>query len=179
MELQFHVFRHVEMPDGLKWQVIDVCTAAFDSSYEGLFSYLPTDAIHVMGHHAGKVISHVVITERWCRAGTGPDLRCAYFDAVATRPEEQGNGYGAQTLEFAIRLCAERFSLCALSADAAIGWYERLGFLRWMGPLSIETPDGLSTHTTPPSITVLVFPLVEHLDLNLPLRGNWRPGLGW
>jgi aminoglycoside 2'-N-acetyltransferase I len=73
----------------------------------------------------------------------------------------------------------ERFELGALGTGSH-GFYERLGWLTWMGPTSVRTANG--PRRTPDEdgyVMVLPTPASPPLDLTAPISCEWRPGDVW
>jgi aminoglycoside 2'-N-acetyltransferase I len=69
------------------------------------------------------------------------------------------------------------YDLGALAAtDEAIGVYERHGWRRWTGPLSVLTPRGI---TPTPDERGAIFVLGDTLDRTRELTCDWRDGDVW
>lgn len=95
------------------------------------------------------------------------DVRVGYLEDVATRVDRRGQGLGTALLRAARPLIEERSQL-GLLATGEFGFYEREGWVRWRGLLSVWESDGSVTRTpaedgfvmglflphTPPAITV-------------------------
>ena len=69
------------------------------------------------------------------------------------------------------------FDLGALSPSQP-GWYERLGWERWQGPLFI-VKDGVAEATPDECVLIYRTPRTGALDLTAPLTGEWRPFEFW
>jgi aminoglycoside 2'-N-acetyltransferase I len=69
------------------------------------------------------------------------------------------------------------FELGALSTGSH-GFYERLGWQRWSGPLAMRTESGL-VPTPSDELMVLVLPHTPTLDLSQPMTAEWREGELW
>ena len=69
------------------------------------------------------------------------------------------------------------FELGGLSTGIP-GFYERLGWEQWRGPLAIRIDDGLLP-TPLDSAMVLRLPCSPKLDVDAPMSAEWRPGELW
>ena len=50
-------------------------------------------AVHVLGRLGPKLVTHALWVTRWLQAGTGPLLRTAYVEAVATEAAYRKRGF--------------------------------------------------------------------------------------
>ena len=125
----------------------------------------------------GALITHAAVVGRTLEVA-GASLATGYVEAVATRPELQGQGHGSAVMTVVNTFLQERYELGALSGDAA--FYGRLGWILWRGPTwyrrgarRVRTPeeDGgvlvLPTRSTPP------------LDFDGDIVADWREGDVW
>lgn len=125
-----------------------------------------------------EIIAHAAVVEREIHVDGRP-LRTGYVEAVATAPDRQGNGFGSLVMADATSYIRERFELGALGTGRH-RFYERLGWLTWIGPLFVRTADG--TRRTPDEdgyLLVLSTPSSPTLDLTATLSCDWRPGDVW
>lgn len=156
--------------------------AAFGSDDEERFT--DDDWEHAIGglHFVldldGKVLCHASVVERKLEVGGHP-LRTGYVEAVATSPGRQGAGFGSLVMADVTAWIHERFELGALGTGRH-HFYERLGWLTWVGPSSVRTSDGLRP-TPDEDGHILVLPTSSSptLDLAAPISCDWRPGDGW
>jgi GNAT superfamily N-acetyltransferase len=157
--------------------VIALCSDVFHVDYEYYMELCP-DRMHVLGYADGQLVAHAVWLERRLRAGAGPWLNAAYVEGVATRASFRRHGFGSAVMRRLHREISDH-DLGALSpAREYEGWYARLGWLRWRGPLQIEHAG----HIEPtPDDCVLVYPTPHTgaLDLSASLTGEWRPFEPW
>ena len=71
------------------------------------------------------------------------------------------------------------FQLAALCpSDRGQALYSRLGWERWIGPLSIRQDAGV-IETPEESVMIYRLPLSPPLDLTVPMSAEWRPGELW
>jgi aminoglycoside 2'-N-acetyltransferase I len=162
-----------------QWQaIVDLCTAAYDEDFNDIFAALP-GTVHVLGYHAGVLVSHAAWVTRWLQpAGLNP-LRTAYIEAVATDPAHQGRGYASAVMRHLAGQLDDYdlYDLAGLSpSDPA--FYARLGWELWRGPLAIRTADGL-LETPDEQVMVLRLPRTPPLDLEGLLTAEWRMGELW
>jgi aminoglycoside 2'-N-acetyltransferase I len=147
----------------LRSEIVRLCVAAHrEQDFENLFTYLPGDGLHVLAADAEQVVGHAVVTTRWLQPGTLPPLRTAYVDAVATSPGHQGRGIGTAVMRYLADAVAD-FDLACLEADRP-GFYERLGWQEWRGPLGGRSEQGLIATPDQAGIMILRLPATPRLD---------------
>ncbi len=155
--------------------VVALCSEVFNLDY-AFYMNLGLYRVHVLGYLGERLVAHALWLTRRLRIGDGPWLEAAYVEGVATHADFRGRGYGSVVMR---RLQDEvsDFDLAALSPSDA-GWYERLGWERWQGPLFI-VKDGAVQPT--PDDEVLVYRTLRsgELDLDAALTGEWRPFELW
>jgi GNAT superfamily N-acetyltransferase len=155
--------------------VIELCSQVFELDY-AFYMELPYERVHVLGYAGQRLVSHALWLERRLRVGAGPWLSAAYVEGVATHAAYRRRGHGSavmRRLEYEIR----GYDLGALSPRRP-EWYERLGWVRWQGPLfilkdvdTLETPDEC--------VMVLRTPCSGEIDISSSLTGEWRPFELW
>jgi aminoglycoside 2'-N-acetyltransferase I len=134
--------------------------------------------VHVVLDVDGEVVCHASVVERELRMGDRP-LRTGYVEAVATIPDRQGQGLGSLVMGEVNAIIRDGFELGALGTGSN-GFYERLGWVTWLGPTYVRAPDGLQrTQDEDGGIMVLETPTSPALDLGAPLSCEWRPGDVW
>ena len=165
MEPDVRVLATEELSQARRSEVVDVCIAAHDEqNFTNLFlRYIPSGGRHVLGYRGSELISHAVATTRAAQPESLPVLRTAYIDAVSTLPEYQGQGWGSAVMR---RLAAEidDYEIGCLQTDKP-GFYERLGWELWRGPLAGRGDDGLIP--TPDQRGVMILRLRQTPALNL------------
>lgn len=135
--------------------------------------------VHVLLVDEGTVLTHAAVVERLLRAGDRV-VRTGYVEAVATRPERQGEGLGSRTMERIGTLIRQRFELGALGTGRW-SFYERLGWERWRGPTFVRTVDGTlrRTEDDDDGVMVLRTGASAGLDLTGSLTCDERIGDDW
>lgn len=156
--------------------IISFCTRAYGEDMQPVFSTF-CNATHVLGFYNGSLASHALWVTRLLQAGNLPLLRTAYVEAVATDPAWRNRGFATAIMR---RVAAEirAFDLAALS-PFDVGYYSRLGWEVWQGPLFIRTHDGLQPSPEDEVVMILRLPKTPPLDLTQPLSAEWREGELW
>jgi aminoglycoside 2'-N-acetyltransferase I len=171
--------RSDELSDAERANVIEVCVAAHESEeFRKLFTYFSGGDRHFLGYRGADLASHAVVSTRWLQPG-GSDVVCtAYVDAVSTRPDMQRLGCSSAVMR---RLAAsiDDYDIACLQTDIP-GFYERLGWELWRGPLAGRDGDRLIP--TPEQRGVMVLRLARTsptLDLDRPLSIEVQPDRIW
>jgi aminoglycoside 2'-N-acetyltransferase I len=157
----------------------EVLTLCHDAYGEELSHYLQDvgPGVHLLGSVDGALVSHAMIVTRELRAEGSAAWVTAYVELVATRPDRQRQGFGSRVMR-ALVPHMHRFDIAALS-PAREAFYERLGWERWRGPLSVRTHTG-SIATPDEQLMVLRLPRTPAvLNLEAPLSIEWRAGEAW
>ncbi len=163
----------------LRKEITTTCNAAFGQDFGALFSLLPPDGLHFLGRLEGKLVTHLVVTDRSLRFGPGRWLRTAYLDAVATLPDCRAKGHAGVLLDRAAALCGTSHDLLALSAGRET-LYRRHGFATWRGPLFLENEDASGASEVHPEELLMLRAAGEALpEAGTSLTANWRPGGGF
>ena len=126
----------------------------------------------------GEPIAHASVVERLLETA-GTKLRTGYVEAVATRPDRQGEGLATQILNAVtvhIRLLYELGALSTGEND----FYSRVGWETWRGKTYVRTDDGLKrTEEEDGAIMILRTASTLDLDLDEAISCEWRPGDVW
>ena len=134
--------------------------------------------LHCIALLDGQTVAHAAVVERELHAGERP-LRTGYVEAVATAPALQGRGVGTLVMRAANEHILGSYELGALGTGEH-GFYERLGWRTWQGPLFVRTPEvERRTLDEDGGIMVLSTPTTGPLDLAAPLSCDWRAGDVW
>ncbi|CAG0942892.1 Aminoglycoside 2'-N-acetyltransferase [Anaerolineae bacterium] len=155
--------------------VIALCSRAFETDFAPLFNTF-CEPTHVLAKLDGVLVSHALWVTRWLQAGSGPLLRTAFVEAVATDPAYQGRGYATQVMQ-TVQAALIDYDLAGLSTGRP-GFYARLGWQSWRGPLFVRTEVGLLATPTD-SVMILSLLHTPPLDLDGPLSAEWRVGELW
>ncbi len=156
-------------------EIIQLCTEAYDEDFSSFFKTLP-GTTHLLGRVDGKLVSHLAWVTRWLQPAGERLLKTAYVEAVATAPAQQGKGYASRLLNEAVGRLQE-YDLGALSPSDA-GFYERLGWALWHGPLGIRTAAGIDP-TPQEEVMIMRLEKTPELDLSVLLTAEWREGELW
>ena len=173
--LSIDTCRTSSMSPELRSEVLDMCNVAFGQPVDAFFRILPPDGLHLLGREDGKLVAHLVITDRCFRPEGGPNLRTAFIDAVATLPDFRRRGFAGALLKRAVELCGARFDLLALFMTSP-ELYTRYGFVKWHGRLSNEKESGVGVEVSPGqgSLMVRVTNMSVLPDFSKPMTSNWR-----
>jgi GNAT superfamily N-acetyltransferase len=156
-------------------QIVALCTRAFNSDYAPIMGTF-TAPTHVLAYRKGELVSHALwITRAITYAGTVP-LLAAYVEGVVTEPRWQGRGWGTAVMQH-LQTAIVSFDLAALSA-AQPGWYGRLGWEMWQGPLFVQTSTGLQA-TPGEDVMILRLSGTPPIDVTHSLAVSWRLGEFW
>jgi len=147
----------------------DVTEADWEHALGGVHA-LVWDGPALIGH--GAVIQRRLLHQ-------GRALRAGYVEAVAVRPDRQGEGHGAALMGALERVLRGAYDLGALgSSEEGAGFYAARGWKLWQGPSSALTPAGI--RPTPGEDGCLyVFELAVPLDISGELTCDWRDGDVW
>jgi aminoglycoside 2'-N-acetyltransferase I len=133
---------------------------------------------HVLVTEGGTLVAHAAVVPRDLYVDGRP-VDAGYVEAVATTPARQGEGLGTLALREVDRLLRRHHQLGALSTGAH-GFYERLGWERWLGPTFVRTGEGaVRTPDEDDGIMVLRFGSTATVDLGAPLSCEAREGDDW
>jgi aminoglycoside 2'-N-acetyltransferase I len=137
-----------------------------------------TGGIHVLLEQAGEIRSHAAVVERELHADEHR-LRTGYVEAVATSPEHQRRGLGAEVMRAVGEHLDHVFELGALDSGLP-AFYERLGWVVWQGPTFVRTEIGpMRTAEEDGAVMVRRTPRTPALDPTAPISCEWRPGDVW
>jgi GNAT superfamily N-acetyltransferase len=136
-EIELVTLRTVDVDDRLTADLIAMCGRAFREPFERPW-HAVGEGTHVVALLDGAAVGHALIIERMIEIGTQRPLRLrtAYLENVATEPRVQGRGIGSAVMRQAHAL-VDRYELGAL-ATASNGFYERLGWATWRGPVHVR-----------------------------------------
>lgn len=161
-------------PDDKK-EIVELCTRAFEEDFSSLFHFVQS-CDHVLARLGGRLVGHAVWSTRWLQPEGSAALRTAYVDAVATDPALWRSGVGRAVMG---RLADEvrGYDIGGLSTGVP-AFYERLGWVRWLGPTGVRT-ESCVVPTPEETIMILRTPRTPALDLRSLLTVEWRDGEPW
>jgi aminoglycoside 2'-N-acetyltransferase I len=173
------MFATEELTPELRSAVIDVCIAAHEvEDFRNLFTtFIPSGGRHFLAFRGEELVSHAVVTPRWLQQAQEPIMRTAYVDAVSSLPSAQGLGFGSAAMR-ALVAAIDDFEVGCLQTDK-VGFYDRLGWELWRGPLAGR--DGDELIPTPDQRGVMIFrlPSTPQLDLDAQLSIERQPTRFW
>lgn len=134
--------------------------------------------LHVILDIEGEIAAHASVVARSLRIADRP-IRTGFVEAVAAGPAFRRRGFGTAVMRDVGAYIRDRFEIGALGTGEH-GFYERLGWQRWIGPSSVRAPDGeRATADDDGYIMVLPTPTSPPLRLDAPISCDWRPGDVW
>lgn len=120
--------------------------ALWDRAFDGRFSDHDAEhaygGVHVLAREDTQILGHASAVPRRIRFGDQPWLTVGYVEAVATDPERQGEGIARRTMERLHDEIRSRWPVALLSTGRATGFYESLGWERWLGLSYTRTAAG-------------------------------------
>jgi aminoglycoside 2'-N-acetyltransferase I len=157
--------------------VLELCKVAYGEDLTDLLRSCGP-GVHVLIRDDERLVSHAMWVTRWVQIESGPLLRTAYVEAVATDPVCRNLGLASRVMRRLLAEIPEEFDIAALS-PATISLYDRLGWRAWVGPLCVRMADG-STVATPEEV-LMVHELEgrPRVDVRRPISIEWRPGEVW
>ena len=134
--------------------------------------------MHAVAWHGDLLVGHAsVIQRRVVHAGRA--LRTGYVEGVGVHPVWQRQGIGGQMMQALEHVIKTAYEIGALGAtDEAVSLYEHRGWIRWRGPTSAITPDGI-VRTPDEDDCVYVLPCGTTMDVRGDLTCDWREGDVW
>jgi GNAT superfamily N-acetyltransferase len=164
-----------DLSPALRRATVDLCSAAYDEDFEPYLALLP-DPLHLLGLQGGTLVSHLAWVTRWLQVGSGRPLKTGFIEAVATAPAHQRQGHATRLLATAATRLDD-YEIGALSPSEP-GFYARLGWELWRGPLATRTDAGL-VPTPDEEVMILRLARTPALSLDEPLSVEWRVGEVW
>ena len=171
--IDIRFFKTEELERETRNAIVNLCVIAHrEEDFRNLFSYVSSGAWHFLAFQGEELVSHAMVTTRWLQPEGHPLLKTAYIDAVATLPAAQGRGYGSSLLRHLAQSIDDEYVIGCLETDDRAGFYERLGWELWLGPLAGRSEQGLIP--TPEQKGIMVLRLSQtppiHLDSILTIE---------
>ena len=158
-------FKTEELDAETRSAIIDLCVLAHrEDDFRNLFSYVPSGGLHVLAFQGEQLVSHAMVTTRWLQPEGHPVLKTAYIDAVATLPAHQGLGYGSALMRHLASRIDGEYDIACLETER-VGFYEKLGWQLWRGPLAGRSEQSLIP--TPEQSGIMILRLAQTPALNL------------
>ncbi|MFN8058562.1 MAG: GNAT family N-acetyltransferase [Vicinamibacterales bacterium] len=153
-----------------------------DEAFDGAFTSddwtHACGGVHVWLDGPSGVVSHGALVERTLVCA-GHTLRAGYVEAVATARVHRGQGHGTVVMQHIGDLIRGRHPIGALSTGAH-AFYEALGWERWRGPTSVDSPAGRQrTPNDDGGVMILRTPWTPALEVSAEIVCDWRSGDVW
>ncbi|MFN2235200.1 MAG: GNAT family N-acetyltransferase [Anaerolineales bacterium] len=157
-------------------EILALCSDAFEEDYAPYWETFENSS-HILAHLDGQLVSHALWITRWLQIGSGPLMRTAYVEGVATDARYRSQGYASAVME---RLEEEiiDYEIGGLS-PAETSLYTRLGWEYWRGPLFHRKDGALIRDPADEAIMILRLPKTPTLDMTQPISVEWRKGEVW
>jgi aminoglycoside 2'-N-acetyltransferase I len=134
--------------------------------------------MHALLWEGRELIGHASVIQRQLLYG-GRAWRTGYVEAVAVRADRRRSGHGGTLMDVSERIIRGAYEVGALgSTDAGAAFYAARGWLRWLGPCSALTPEGIVA-TPEEEGSIYVLPVTDQLDVSRELTCDWREGDAW
>lgn len=160
-------------------RIVDLCVAAHqEQDFKNLFSYVPSGGWHFLAYRGDELIGHAMVTTRWLQPEGYTLLKTAYIDAVSTLPAYQGQGYGSAVMRRLAGDIDHEYVVACLETDRE-GFYSRLGWETWRGPLAGRSEQGLVPTPDQRGIMILRLLQTPPLDLDSMLTIECQTGRIW
>jgi aminoglycoside 2'-N-acetyltransferase I len=171
-------FNTDDVSTGLLAEIRVLLDEAFDGDFDDTDWLHALGGVHVVAFENDEVRAHGSVVERLLEVGATP-VRTGYVEAVATRPSEQGRGWGTAVMAEIGTIVRSRFDMGAL-ATGEHAFYERLGWLRWRGPTAVRR-HGALVRTPEDDDAVMVLPVAgaASIELTATIACNDRHGDVW
>jgi aminoglycoside 2'-N-acetyltransferase I len=160
--------------------MLDALTTLLDAAFD---DWTPNDTDHTFGGlHAmvwddARLLAHASLVQRTLLLGDRPS-RVGYVEGVAVHPDHRRRGLGAAVMQAVEQVAERAYPLAALStSQAARGFYEARGWLRWEGSTAVMSPSGLVRTPDDDGGVYVRSPIP--LDVSTPIACDWRAGDVW
>jgi aminoglycoside 2'-N-acetyltransferase I len=157
-------------------EIITLCSQAYEEDYAPYLADFE-DSIHILARLEGVLVSHALWITRWLQVGTGPMMRTAYVEGVATEERYRGQGFASAVMEHLATEIAD-FDIGGLS-PAETSLYARLGWEYWQGQLFHRKDGQLIPDPADEEFMILRLPRTPELNLSEPISVEWREGEVW
>jgi aminoglycoside 2'-N-acetyltransferase I len=158
-------------------EIVALTSRAFKRDYTPYLEMF-SHSTHVLGRHQGKIVSHVLWITRWLQIWNGPLLKTAYIEGMATDLQYRNRGFASQLMQRAVAEVQD-YDIAALSTGSH-GFYERLGWRRWEGPLyTRKEKELIAMPEERGCVMVHSLPKTPLLDFTAPLSVEWREIEPW
>lgn len=135
--------------------------------------------VHVLVWQGADLIGHASAVPRMIRFGDQPWRTVGYVEGVATDPEHQHQGVGTRVMTRLHDEIGTRWGVALLSTGRATGFYELLGWRRWLGPSYTQTATGIVLDGEHGGLMVFSGDQRVVLDRTVAVTCQDRPGDAW
>jgi aminoglycoside 2'-N-acetyltransferase I len=158
-------------------EIVALTSQAFKRDYTP-FLEMFVNPSHILGRYHGQLVSYVLWITRWMQIGDAPPMRTAYIEGMATEISHRHKGFASQVMKTAIDAIND-YDIAAL-ATGSVGFYRRLGWQVWQGPLYCRKEKELIAMPGEQGcVMVYALPQTPPLDLKAPASIEWRAIEPW
>ena len=174
---ELRIAHTADLDDATRHAARDLLYDAFDDMTDEDWEH-SLGGMHATLWEGAELIGHASVIQRQLLYG-GRAWRTGYVEAVAVREDRRGSGHGGTLMNALERIIRGAYEVGALgSTDAGAAFYAARGWLRWLGPCSALTPEGI-VRTPEEEGYIYVFPVSHPLDIARELTCDWREGDAW
>jgi aminoglycoside 2'-N-acetyltransferase I len=175
--LNIQVKANTDLSSGEYSEIIALTSQAFERDYTPYMESFIFPA-HILARLNGKLVSYVAIVTRWTQIGTGPLLRTAAIEGMATELSCRHRGFASQLMRYAVAE-AQDCDIATLSTGIN-GFYSRLGWRVWEGPLyTRKEKELIAMPEEQGCVMFYALPKTPPLDITAPLSIEWRELEPW
>lgn len=166
-----------DLDDGTRSAIRGLLDSSFTTFTDDAFENV-LGGLHALAFEGNELVGHASVVQRRLLYD-GRALRAGYVEGVAVREDRRRQGHGQALMSALERAIHSAYDLGALGASAdGARLYTARGWLRWQGPSSAMTPDGIR-RTTSSDGAIYVLPVSIELDVSRELVCDWRDGFLW
>ena len=173
MDLEIQLIPAAQLSASQRTAVHRLCSLAFDTDYQPFLDiFWRSPSFHLLGWQGDELVTHALWVERRLELG-GHTLSSAYVEGVCTHPAHERQGHGTALMQ---RLAAEiqGYAIGGL-ATGSFGFYERLGWRRWLGDGFVRHEDGALAPCPQDCLMILPTPHTPDVGERGPVAIEWRP----
>ncbi len=174
---ELRIAHTADLDDATRHTARALLDEVFDDMTDGDWDH-SLGGMHATLWEGAELIGHASVIQRQLLYG-GRAWRTGYVEAVAVRADRRRSGHGGTLMDAVERIIGGAYEVGALGAtDAGAAFYAARGWLRWLGPCSALTPEGI-VPTPEEEGSIYVFPVSAPPDISRELTCDWREGDAW
>ena len=176
-KLDIQVKTNTDLSAGEYAEIVSLTSQAFERDYTPYMKMFKNPT-HILARLNGKLVSYVAVITRWTQMGKGPLLKTAAIEGMATELNHRHRGFASQVMRRAV-VEMQDYDIAVLSTGRN-GFYARLGWKTWKGPLYARKENTLIAMPEEQGcVMVYTLPKTPPLDITAPLSIEWRELEPW